>query len=78
MHQKELVPLTGYYIDETLPVNGPFPKSRWQTVKFHGMFPTIIIGGEGDELLHAWAKTKRIGKLLNDSCTICKQVPCCC
>ena len=73
-----LVPVTGMYLDETLPANGPFPESRWQTVRFDDAIGTAILGGEGGECLVAWARPKKVGKLLNDSCLICKEFPCCC
>jgi hypothetical protein len=70
-------PVTGIYFDEIIPASGTFKKSRWQTVRIDDG-PMVILGGEDANRLIAWAKPKRIGKVLNEDCIICKKVLCCC
>jgi hypothetical protein len=53
---------TGVYFDKTLPASGPFPESRWQTVRFDEGYPTAIVGGEHGEKLFAWSRAKLVGR----------------
>jgi hypothetical protein len=53
-------PVTGMFCDETLPANGPFKESRWQSVKFDeaGLGELFLHDKKAFKLLIAWAQPK--------------------
>lgn len=71
--ERAYLSLTGIYLDEILPANGPFIASRWQRVEFDDpQIPDTFLESEEDWWLIAWAVPKivKIKFIKNQNCTL--------
>jgi hypothetical protein len=77
--EKGYYPVTGYYVDHTIPPTKGFPKgSRWISVRFHEFgIPEIFKGSRDWKRLIAWGIHKGVVRLGKD-CNKCGHLYCSC